>query len=64
MVTIIIPVYKGAAFIADTVRSALNQSYTDWDLIVSDDGSTDMGLQIAEHAAQGKLRILPHAANT
>ena len=64
MVTIVIPIYNGAAFIADTVQSVLNQSYNNWDLILSDDGSTDEGLQIAEQTAKGRLRVLSYPTNT
>jgi len=41
MVTIIIPVYNGAAFIAETVASVKGQTYPEWECIIVDDGSTD-----------------------
>ena len=40
-VSIIIPVYNGAAFIEEAIQSALDQTFSDFDLIVIDDGSTD-----------------------
>ena len=41
LVSIIIPVYNSAAYIADALRSALEQDYENKEIIVVDDGSTD-----------------------
>lgn len=40
-VSVIIPAYNAEPFIAETVTSALNQTFTDLEVIVVDDGSTD-----------------------
>lgn len=39
--SIIIPTYNRADIINDTIQSVINQSYTNWELIVIDDGGTD-----------------------
>ena len=39
--SIIIPAYNAERYVADTIRSALTQSYTDREVIVVNDGSTD-----------------------
>ncbi len=40
-ISIIIPAYNHEAFVADAIKSVLNQSFTDFEIIVIDDGSTD-----------------------
>jgi len=39
--TVVIPTYNRSQFIIKTIQSVLNQSYTDFEVIVVDDGSTD-----------------------
>lgn len=53
-VNIVIPAYNAEAFIADTVRSALNQTETDLQVTVIDDGSKDA---TAAHAALDDARV-------
>ncbi|MBR4559705.1 MAG: glycosyltransferase [Fibrobacter sp.] len=41
LVSIIMPSYNTAPYIAESIRSVMAQTYTDWELIVVDDASTD-----------------------
>lgn len=41
LVSIIMPSYNTAAYIAESIQSVLNQSYRDWELLIVDDCSSD-----------------------
>lgn len=41
LVSIIIPAYNSANYLAETVKSVLIQSYSEWELLIIDDGSID-----------------------
>lgn len=41
LVSIIMPSYNTDAFISESIESVLNQSYTNWELIIVDDCSND-----------------------
>jgi hypothetical protein len=57
LVSIVVPVYNGQAFIGRTLKSALEQSYHPTEIVVVDDGSTDETAAIVEAAAAADNRI-------
>jgi glycosyltransferase involved in cell wall biosynthesis len=63
MVTVIVPVYNAARFIAQTIESVLQQHYTDYELLLVDDGSTDDSpaiLQQYASATPARIQVLHH----
>ncbi|GAM11536.1 putative glycosyltransferase EpsE [Geobacter sp. OR-1] len=41
LVSIVLPTFNGARYLAESIESCLNQTFTDWELIIVDDASTD-----------------------
>ena len=58
MITIIMGVYNGAASLGEALDSIIAQTYTDWELIVCNDGSTDNTLNILNDYALHDERCL------
>src|SRR5215813_7822888 len=57
-VSVCIPTYNGAEFIAQAIESVLTQSFADFELLVVDDGSTDTTLDIVRSITDPRMRIL------
>ena len=56
-VSIIVPCYKVEQYLPTCIKSVLNQSYTDWELILVDDGSPDRSGAICDDYAKRDNRI-------
>lgn len=56
-VSIIVPAFRAAATIAETIASVRAQTFGAWELIVSDDGSPDDTVEVATRSAEGDSRI-------
>lgn len=58
IISIILPVYNGASHLAGCINSVLCQTYTDFELLVLDDGSTDESVAIAEAFSDPRVRVI------
>lgn len=57
LVSIIMPNYNCEKYISETIQSVINQTYTNWELIIIDDCSTDKSSLIAEQFSLSDSRI-------
>ena len=56
-VSVIVPVYGVEKYVSECIESILNQTYTDWELILVDDGSLDKSGEICDQYAAKDNRI-------
>ncbi len=65
MISIGIPFYNAEKFLAEAVKSVINQSFADWELILLDDGSTDHSKEIAIEFAKldSRIRVISDGQN-
>ncbi len=57
MISVIIPVYKVEQYLCNCIESVINQTYTNWELILVDDGSPDKCGEICDEYAARDKRI-------
>lgn len=64
-VSVILPVHNGAAFLEQAVDSVLQQTFSDFELICVDDGSTDATPQMLARfaAADSRVRVITNRPN-
>src|ERR1700761_3016258 len=56
-VSVVMPTYNARPFLRDAIASVLGQTWTDFEFIVVDDGSTDDSLAVARSFAQTDPRV-------
>ena len=57
LVSIITPNYNSENFITQTIESVLNQTYTEWEMIIVDDVSSDKSVDIIQNYLKKDVRI-------
>ena len=65
-VSVIMGIFNCENTLSDAIKSILNQSYTDWELIMCDDGSQDDTYKIAleyQHKFPDKIILLKNKTN-
>ena len=64
-VSIGIPFFNAELYFEDAIKSVIQQSFKEWELILLDDGSTDSSLNIAKYYAKidGRIRVISDGMN-
>ena len=57
LVSIITPSYNSEKFISETIKSVLNQTYKNWEMLIIDDASKDKSTQIINTFCKQDSRI-------
>lgn len=58
MISIVIPLYNKEKSILNTIQSVVNQTYTDFEVLVVNDGSRDCGANIASKYPDTRIRVI------
>ena len=64
LVSICIPTYNGASTIAETLKSCINQTLQNFEIIISDDNSTDATLNEVQSIDDPRIKILNRETST
>ena len=62
-VSVLLPVYNGAEFVEEAIRSVLEQSFGDLELIVRDDRSTDRSMEIIQKFTDKRIVAVQNKSN-
>lgn len=64
LVSVIMPSYNTAPYIKETIQSVLNQTYTNWELIIVDDCSTDDTEDVLATINDSRIRYFKNEKNS
>lgn len=64
MISVCVPLYNGSDYVEECIKSILNQTFQNFELIISDDCSTDNSLEVLEKYKQdGRITIFSNSEN-
>lgn len=61
--TICIPTYNGASFIGETLKSILSQGFQNYNIIISDDNSTDNTIEVVKSFGDQRITVFKNKQN-
>ncbi|MSR89726.1 glycosyltransferase family 2 protein, partial [Patescibacteria group bacterium] len=66
LVSIVVPVYNAASFIDETIKTVLDQTYTNWELLLVDDKSTDKSVKLIKPylTKDKRIKLLSNKKNS
>jgi glycosyltransferase involved in cell wall biosynthesis len=62
-ISCILPVYNGERYLQKSINSVIAQTFTDWELIIIDDGSTDHTAEILDAQTDTRIRVYHNERN-
>ncbi len=62
--TVIIPLYNKENFVENTLKSIINQTFTNYEVLIVDDCSTDASVTKIQTYLSDKIRIISHSKNS
>ncbi len=62
-ITVLMPVYNGERYLREAIDSVLNQTFTDFELLIVNDSSTDGSLEIAKTYDDPRIRLIENEYN-
>jgi glycosyltransferase involved in cell wall biosynthesis len=63
LITVAMPIYNAGAYLRLAVISMIRQTFTDWELIIIDDGSTDGAVGSIQDLRDSRIRLLRDGSN-
>lgn len=62
-VTVFMPVYNAERYLREAIESILNQTFSDFELLIVNDGSTDKSVEIVESYKDERIRLVHNDGN-
>lgn len=62
-ITVFMPVYNAEKYLREAIESILNQTFTNFELLIINDGSTDKSVEIVEAYKDKRIRLLHNDGN-
>lgn len=62
-VTVLMPVYNAAPYLAEAIQSVLQQTFTDFEFLIIDDGSTDESVVVIQKFHDSRIRLIHNDIN-
>lgn len=64
LVSVVMPCYNGKKYIGEAIESVINQTYSNWELIIVDDGSVDNSYKIiSRYLSDPRIKYIRHKSN-
>lgn len=65
VLSVLMAVRNGGAYLQDSIRSIANQTFTDWEMVIVDDASTDGSAEVAAQWSRrdARVRVIANSAN-